>query len=71
MPVKKAFNLVKSAKKSGADVAKFQYFNTESLVSRKAKKAPYQLKNKNDKEKQLFYPLVCQILKKLKEQSTY
>lgn len=61
--IRKAFRLIKAAKKSGADVAKFQYFNTESLVITKAKKAPYQLKNKNDKEKQfeLLKPLEMSI----------
>ena len=35
-----------AAKNSGADVAKFQLFKTKSLVSRNAKKAPYQLNSK-------------------------
>lgn len=69
--VKKALNLVKAAKKSGADIAKFQYFSAERLVSQKAKKAPYQLKNKNDKEKQfkLLKPLEISINSLLKIKS--
>ena len=69
--VKKALNLVKAAKKSGADIAKFQYFSAERLVSQKAKKAPYQLKNKNDKEKQfkLLKPLEISIKNLLKIKS--
>ena len=57
--VRRALALVKAAKKSGADVVKFQFFNTTNLVSKSAKKAPYQLKHNNDKEKQfkLLKPL--------------
>ena len=57
--VRRALALVKAAKKSGADVVKFQFFNTTNLVSKNAKKAPYQFKHNNDKEKQfkLLKPL--------------
>ena len=57
--INKAIKLVKAAKKSGADVVKFQYFNTSKLVSKSAKKAPYQARFKSDKEKQhhLLKPL--------------
>ena len=44
--------MINAAKKSGADVVKFQFFNSSSLVSKIAKKAPYQMKSKKDNEKQ-------------------
>ena len=50
--LKKAISLINAAKKSGADIVKFQFFNTSSLVSIIAKKAPYQLKSKMDNERQ-------------------
>jgi len=50
--MRKAITLINAAKKSGADVVKFQFFNSCRLVSKKAKKAPYQLKSKKDNERQ-------------------
>jgi N,N'-diacetyllegionaminate synthase len=45
-----AKKLIIAAKKSGADAVKFQNFTAEKLVTKNAKKAPYQIKNtKNDK----------------------
>jgi len=61
--VSKAFKYIIAAKKSGADVAKFQFFTTSQLVSKNAKKAPYQLNSKKDKKKQfsLLKPLELSI----------
>ena len=47
-----AKKLVKSAKKCGADAVKFQKFIAENLVTKKAKKAPYQIKNTKNKNSQ-------------------
>jgi N-acetylneuraminate synthase len=45
-----AKKLILAAKKSGADAVKFQNFTAEKLVTKNAKKAPYQEKNtKNNK----------------------
>jgi len=41
----KALRLVKRAKECGADIAKFQFFNTEELVDKNTKLAKYQKKN--------------------------
>ncbi len=40
-----AIDLVKAASNAGADIVKFQTFKTEKLVTEKALKANYQLKN--------------------------
>ena len=40
-----AKKLILAAKSSGADAIKFQNFTADNLVTRKAKKAPYQIKN--------------------------
>jgi len=40
-----AKKLIHAAKASGANAIKFQNFTADSLVTRKAKKAPYQIKN--------------------------
>ena len=68
--IKKAFKLINVAKKAGADVAKFQFFNTTSLVSKKAHKAPYQKRSRSDKDTQykLLKPLEFNInnFKKIK-----
>tara|TARA_B110000444_G_scaffold77883_1_gene73655 strand:- start:1622 stop:2701 length:1080 start_codon:yes stop_codon:yes gene_type:complete len=45
--LKKAYNLVSIAKKSGADAVKFQIFDTNEMVTSKAKKAKYQINNLN------------------------
>jgi Sialic acid synthase len=42
-----ALKLVDVASKSGADIIKFQTFKAENLVTKKAKKAKYQIKNTN------------------------
>ena len=47
-----AKKLIKYAKRCGADAVKFQNFNTEKLVTRNAKKAPYQIKNTKNTETQ-------------------
>ena len=51
--IKLAKKLVDIAIKSGADAVKFQTFNSKSLVTKKAPKANYQIKNTNIKENQL------------------
>ena len=40
-----AKELIHAAVESGADIVKFQNFDTSNLVTKKAKKAKYQLKN--------------------------
>jgi N,N'-diacetyllegionaminate synthase len=45
-----ALRLVREAAKAGADFVKFQTFSAEALVSRDAKKAPYQLSGENNDE---------------------
>ncbi len=47
-----ALNLVQEAAKAGADFVKFQTFSADALVSRDAKKAPYQLSGENNDEYQ-------------------
>ena len=47
-----AKKLIYEAKKSGADAIKFQNFITSELVTKKAKKAPYQIKNTKNNEQQ-------------------
>ena len=42
--LKKAIDLVKAAKKTGANAIKFQLFNIEEQISKNAKTAPYQKK---------------------------
>src|SRR5690554_5469973 len=55
-----AFYLVDAAKAAGVDYVKFQTFKSDQLVSKKAKKAEYQIENtKNNTESQL------EMLKKL------
>ena len=54
-----AKKLILAAKKSGADVVKFQNFSAEKLVTKNAKKAPYQTRNTKNKKSQL------EMLKKL------
>jgi sialic acid synthase SpsE len=51
--LKIAKKLIISAKKAGADAIKFQIFNSNELVSKNAKKAPYQIKNTKSKTSQL------------------
>lgn len=48
--LKNAFKLVDAAFDAGADYVKFQTFNTESLVSRSAPKAEYQIQNIGDSD---------------------
>lgn len=56
----KAFNLIDAAVAAGVDYVKFQTFKAENLVSKKAKKAEYQIENtKDDNDSQL------EMLKKL------
>ena len=50
---KLAFKLVDAAKKSGADIVKFQTFKAKKLVTSSAKQADYQVKNTGKKESQL------------------
>lgn len=54
-----AKKLAEKAKWSGADIVKFQTFQTGNLVSKNAEKAEYQKKSTNNKESQM------QMLKKL------
>ena len=48
-----AIKLIDEAVESGADIIKFQTFQSTSLVSEVAKKADYQSKNVNNSESQL------------------
>ncbi|MCO5141917.1 MAG: N-acetylneuraminate synthase [Oligoflexia bacterium] len=57
--LEKAFSLVDIAKNSGADAVKFQTFKAEKLVSKKAQKAEYQIRNTGKSESQF------EMLKKL------
>lgn len=43
--LKLALKLIDAAKNAGADAVKFQTFKTEKVISRNARKAPYQIKN--------------------------
>lgn len=47
-----AKKLIEIAAKSGADYVKFQTFNAERLVTKKARKARYQMRNSNSSESQ-------------------
>lgn len=47
-----AKRMIEAAKKAGADAVKFQTFCTESLVSKSAKKADYQISTTNSSESQ-------------------
>ena len=47
-----AKKLIKAAKTSGADAVKFQNFTAENLVTKKAQKAPYQIKNTKNNSSQ-------------------
>ena len=47
-----AFKLVDIASKSGADIVKFQTFLAENLVTKKALKAKYQIRNTKNKDTQ-------------------
>jgi len=60
-----AKRLVLAAKKSGADAVKFQNFTAEKLVTKNAKKAPYQIKNTKNNKSQL------EMLKKLELKKNY
>jgi len=54
--IKFAKNLIKEAAKSGADAVKFQTFKADTLVTKKAKKAKYQI-SKHDKNKKQYQML--------------
>ena len=60
-----AKKLILAAKKSGADAVKFQNFTAEKLVTKDAKKAPYQAKNTKNNKSQL------DMLKKLELKKDY
>ena len=47
-----AKKLILSAKKSGANAVKFQNFTADNLAVKNSKKAPYQIKNTNNKKSQ-------------------
>ena len=47
-----AKKLIEGAAKSGADYVKFQTFNADRLVTKKARKARYQMQNSNSSESQ-------------------
>jgi len=57
--VRFAKNLIKEAAKSGADAVKFQTFKAETLVTKNAKKAKYQISkgDKNNKQYQMLKEL--------------
>lgn len=59
----RAFKHIIAAKKAGADVAKFQFFDTSRLVSKDSEKARYQISSKYDEKKQsdLLKPLELSI----------
>ncbi len=74
-----AFELVKAAKKTGADCVKFQTYKTERIIIKEAPKANYQLKSTDPKESQFMmlkklelplevYPKLLSLCKKLKIQ---
>ena len=48
--IKLAKEMIKAAKKSGANAVKFQTFNAEKLVNKKTKKVKYQINNVGDEE---------------------
>jgi N-acetylneuraminate synthase/N,N'-diacetyllegionaminate synthase len=52
--LEKAAELIKVASAAGADFVKFQTFKAENIVSRKAKKAAYQIQNMQDNESLQF-----------------
>ena len=47
-----AKKMIDEAKKAGADYVKFQTFKADRLVTKKAKKTVYQIKNSGDGESQ-------------------
>jgi len=47
-----AKKMIKAAKKTGADAVKFQNFTADNLTTKNAKKAPYQIKNTQNKQSQ-------------------
>ena len=50
-----AKKLVKKAKDSGADIAKFQVFNTDLFVAKNAPAAKYQKKHKKQQSKTIRF----------------
>ena len=50
--VKTAIRMIEKAKECGCDCIKFQTFKTERLVTKKAKKADYQVENTQNKDSQ-------------------
>ena len=60
-----AKKLVLAAKRSGADAVKFQNFTAEKLVTKNAKKAPYQIRNTKNNKSQF------EMLKKLELKKSY
>lgn len=58
--IENAYRLVDAAVEAGIDYVKFQTFKSENLVSKKASKAEYQVKNTKDNSESQF-----QMLKKL------
>ena len=52
--IETAKKLIKKAAEAGADFVKFQTFKADSLVSKKAKKAKYQLYAENSDEKDQY-----------------
>ena len=49
-----ALKLCDAAKEAGVDCVKFQTWQTEKIVTRKAEKATYQSENTNDAEESQF-----------------
>ena len=50
--LKLAYKLIDEAKKSGADIVKFQSFKTSLMITKNANKAIYQIDRYNKKETQ-------------------
>ena len=59
-----ARKLILSAKKCGANAIKFQNFSAENLVTKSAKKAPYQIKNTKNNNSQFLMLKKLQLKKK-------
>jgi len=59
-----ALDLIDAAAESGANLVKFQTFNTENLVGKEEPKAAYQIKNTNANESQYYMLKKLELKKK-------
>ena len=59
--IKLAKKMIHEAKKAGADCVKFQMFHTDNLISKNAKKAPYQSTNKTKNMSQYEIIKKCEL----------